>query len=85
MKTVEFNMTWMMSGRQSIDLPDDIDAKDANAVRSYIKEHWDTILLPDGDYIADSDILDETCNITVSEYDENTNDVDTFITSYELE
>ena len=59
-KCVTFGMVWQSFGVQSIDLPDDIDENDKNAVIAYIKDHWAEIPLPDsGDYIADSDELDE--------------------------
>lgn len=72
MKTVSFMMTWEMSGRQTIDLPDEIDPNDKDAVREYIQENWDDIPLPtDGDYIADSDTLDEESGFDIRNWDDD--------------
>lgn len=68
-KTVEFGMFWQAYGYQSIELPDEIDEKDMDAVKAYINEHWDEIPLPTGDYVTGSDELDtESIQVT------NTND-----------
>ena len=44
--TVQFGMTWQMSGTQTIEIPDCIDPKDPDAVSSYLQEHWDEIPIP---------------------------------------
>lgn len=58
-KTVEFGMVWQCYGRQTVELPDDIDSTDINAVKNYIKSIWKDIELPEGDYLPESDELDE--------------------------
>lgn len=57
-KKVSFGMHWEMYGRQTIELPDDINAEDDEAVRAYIISQWDHIPLPSGDYVMASDELD---------------------------
>ena len=59
MKQVTFGMTWQEYGRQTIDLPDDIDADNIEEVKEYIRSVWDDIPLPEGDYVSASDELDE--------------------------
>ena len=60
-------MVWMVTGQQSIDLPDGLDPNDIAAVRDYIKENWDNIPLPtEGDYISGSDELDEDGEIIIN-------------------
>lgn len=65
--TVTFSMIWMVTGQQSIDLPDGLDPNDITAVRDYIKKNWDNIPLPtEGDYISGSDELDEDGEIIIN-------------------
>ena len=65
--TATFSMVWMVTGQQSIDLPDGLDPNDITAVRDYIKENWDNIPLPtEGDYISGSDELDEDSEIIIN-------------------
>ena len=60
-------MVWMVTGQQSIDLPDGLDPNDIAAVRNYIKKNWDNIPLPtEGDYISGSDELDEDGEIIIN-------------------
>lgn len=60
-------MIWMVTGQQSIDLPDGLDPNDIAAVRDYIKKNWDNIPLPtEGDYIPGSDELDEDGEIIIN-------------------
>lgn len=60
-------MVWMVTGQQSIDLPDGLDPNDITAVRDYIKKNWDNIPLPtEGDYISGSDELDEDGEIIIN-------------------
>lgn len=64
MKTVTFSMVWQCIGYQTIELPDDIDATDEEAVRDYIEDNWEDIPLPpDCDYLPESDELDEIIEI----------------------
>ena len=68
MKTVTFGMVWQVSGKQTINLPDDIDTTDEEAVKNYIKEQWDNIPLPtESDYIPESDEFDELTDIEISD------------------
>lgn len=59
MAIVHFGMVWQSYGHQSLELPDEVDANDIDAVRQYILDHWDEIPIPEGDYIGYSDELDE--------------------------
>lgn len=68
MKTVTFGMVWQVSGKQTINLPDDIDTTDEEAVRNYIQEQWDNIPLPtESDYIPESDEFDGLTDIEISD------------------
>lgn len=58
-KHVEFGMYWGKYGRQRVQLPDNIDPKDKDAVISYLKSIWDDIPIPGGTYVPGSDELDE--------------------------
>ena len=69
MARVQFGMCWQVYGRQTIDLPDDIDPTDILAVKEYILSNWDDIPLPSGDYICGSDEFDDESEIVV--FDEN--------------
>lgn len=64
MKTATFGMYWQEYGWQEIEIPDDIDDGDIEAVKDYILSKWDDIPLPIGDYVSSSDELDEE-SITV--------------------
>ena len=57
-KYVKFGMFWQVYGRQTIELPDDIDEHDEKAVVEYIKSVWKDIARPTGSYILDSDEFD---------------------------
>ncbi len=58
-KKVSFGMFWEVYGRQTIELPDDVDENDIEAVKDYIRSVWDDIPLPDGSYVSGSDEFDE--------------------------
>ena len=57
-KHVNFGMFWLVYGRQTIELTDDIDEHDENAIVEYIKSVWNDIARPTGSYILDSDEFD---------------------------
>lgn len=59
MKKVKFGMVWQCYGHQTIDLPDWVDIDNRNAVIEYIRDFWEDVPLPYGDYIDESDALDE--------------------------
>lgn len=66
--TIQFGMTWQMSGTQTIEIPDCIDPKDSGAVTLFLQEHWDEIPIPtEGEYICGSDTLDELVDVQVKE------------------
>ena len=67
-KYVSFGMYWQCYGRQTIEIPDDIDLKDINAVIEYIESKWENIPLPSGDYVSNSDELDKE---SIETYEEN--------------
>ena len=52
---VSFGMYWQAYGRQVIEVPDEY----IHNPEDYIKDHWDEIPLPEGDYVMGSDELDE--------------------------
>ncbi len=55
---VSFGVVWQMYGRQTIELPDTVNADDKQAVREYIESIWDDLPLPSGEYLMESDELD---------------------------
>ena len=57
--SVQFGIIWQSYGTVSVELPDDVDHKDLDAVRQYVLDQWDEIPLPSGEYISGSDELDE--------------------------
>ncbi len=59
MAKVTFGMYWQEYGHKTIDLPDDINPCDEEAVKEYILSVWDEISLPDGGYVEDSAGFDE--------------------------
>ena len=70
MKEVTFGMVWQVAAKQTISLPDDIDANDMDAIRDYLLENWSIIPIPsnvEGDYISGSDELDETVEFVVTD------------------
>jgi hypothetical protein len=62
---VQFGMYWQVYGHQTIELPDNIDPKNKKEVARYIKDNWDDIALPSGEYVEDSDELDEDADFTL--------------------
>lgn len=56
MAKFEFHMVWTEYGKQSVEVPDGLTEKQA---LDWVKEHWDEIPLPEGDYLEGSDSLDE--------------------------
>lgn len=71
-KQVAFGMFWQMYGTCVVDLPDEINEKDAGAVLDYIREHWADFPLPAGSYVLESDELDEGAEIIVTYEDGST-------------
>ena len=67
MKTVTFGIIWQVCGKQTIEVPDDLDTTNEENVRDYIRDNWADIPLPtDSDYVPESDELDELVPIEVS-------------------
>ena len=57
---VRFGVSWMCYAKQEIELPDDIDPDDEDAVRGYIESVWEDVPLPGNSdaYVSGSDSLD---------------------------
>lgn len=51
-KRFNFGMCWKVYGTQSIEVPADFTYEQAE---QYVKDHWNEIPLPSGDYVEDSD------------------------------
>lgn len=52
---VRFPIYFEVVGEGEMDLPDDIDTSDENAVREYIDDHWDDVPLPEEtEFVSDS-------------------------------
>lgn len=64
-KYITFGMYWEMYSRQTLPIPDDIDENDPEALKKYIKENWEDVPIPlsTGEYVVDSDHLDEDSEI----------------------
>ena len=74
MKQVTFGMVWQIASKQTIDIPDDVDLNDQDAIRDYIQENWVNIHIPsdgEGDYISGSNELDRTVEIVAVSDDES--------------
>lgn len=65
--TAIFYVTWMQTGKQTIELPKNINPDDPKAVKDYILSKWPGIPIPieNATYIPDSDVLDELQPIIV--------------------
>ena len=51
---VSFGMYWQSYGRQILEIPDEY----CHNPEDYIRDHWDDVPLPEGDYVMGSDELD---------------------------
>ena len=51
MAKVKFGMIWSVYGKQTVDLPDNINPDDLDAVKDYLETIWADIPLPEGEYI----------------------------------
>ena len=49
-------MYWQVYGTQTVNVPIHLNEKEA---LEYVKNHWDEIPLPEGDYVCGSDVIDE--------------------------
>lgn len=59
--TVTIGMLWQEFGKKEVDLPDTIDVTGPNArkeIMDYLNQIKDTITLPEGEYLPDSDVFD---------------------------
>lgn len=59
--TVTIGMLWQEFGKKEVDLPDTIDVTGPNAkkeIMDYLNQIKDTITLPEGEYVPDSDVFD---------------------------
>ena len=65
MAKVKFGMIWSVYGKQTVDLPDNINPDDLDAVKDYLETIWADIPLPEGEYIDNSDELDEDGEIEI--------------------
>ena len=65
MREVTFGMIWQCYGRQTVEIPDDIVVNDEDDIRGYLESIWKSIPLPDGDYVEDSDTIDEVVGFKV--------------------
>lgn len=52
-KTVQFGIWYQMHGTSEMELPDEIDIQNQEAIIDYIEDHWDEVNLPtDGSYVS---------------------------------
>ena len=40
-RRIAFGMIWQVAGTQTIEIPDELDVTDRNAVTAYLKENWE--------------------------------------------
>ena len=52
---VYFGVSYEVYGTVGMEIPDDYKNKSDEEIQAYIKEHWDEVPLPDGDYVSESD------------------------------
>ena len=51
-----FGMYWQVYGTQTVNVPINLNEKEA---LEYVKNHFDEIPLPEGEYVWGSDVIDE--------------------------
>ncbi len=84
--TVKVGLLWQVWGKsKEIEIPETIDLKSPNAkqeILDYLKEKLDEIPLPtDGEYVDDSNVLDEEGTIEIKQYQKDNDDITaTYIT-----
>ena len=59
--TVTFGMVWQVYGKVEIDIPDEYKGKSEKEIQNYIRDNWDKVPLPEGDYVEGSDEPDFEC------------------------
>ena len=52
---VTFGMYWQVYGSKELEIPNSFRNKTDKEIQEFIMENWDTISLPEGEYIPDSD------------------------------
>jgi hypothetical protein len=58
-KVVRFPVYFEAVGYHELELPDDIDPDDDDAVRQFIDDHWDEVPIPeDHEFISESSCFD---------------------------
>ena len=67
MKTFTFDMVWQVSGKQTVQVPDEIST--VEEAQAWVKNNWADIPIPtDGEYIPNSDEPDfESGNVELEE------------------
>ena len=85
-RKVEFEVTWLMSGTQELELPDSVDIRDRKAVVNYISENFASVLVPKGgDYVPDSMEFDGEGPLRITlQSDPNYDWIDTGEIDYQL-
>lgn len=84
--TVQVGLLWQVWGKsEEIEIPETIDVNSPNAkqeILNYLKEKLDEIPLPtDGEYVDNSNVLDEEGYIEIKQYQKDNDDMTaTYIT-----
>ena len=52
---VYFGMYYQAYGLAAFEVPDSLKNEDEETIREYIKDHWDEVPLPNGEYVPGSD------------------------------
>ena len=67
-KQVTFRAYWQLFSDVTINLPDEIDPDDEDAVREYCHDQWEKMSLPeDAEYLYDSDEIDDEHGFEVTD------------------
>lgn len=67
MRSVDFTMIWQVTGKQTIDIPDNVNIDNPDDIRAYIESVWGNIPIPtDGEYVDSSDEIDELSDFYIS-------------------
>ena len=67
-KQITFRAYWEVFSDVTVDLPDNIDPDDKDAVNAFVQETWDGMELPENsEYLMDSDEVDYEHGFTITD------------------
>ena len=70
-RQITFMAYWQVYSDITVDLPDDIDENDKDAINAFVQEKWDEMDLPgNSHYVCDSDEVDFEKGFEITEKEE---------------